>query len=150
MLFPASLTSHKQLCVIVLRMGGVVRGSSGCLHRNHTPCRPATADAIRYLSHKQYSDRSRKPRFAFHRAASNGADVQSYNCTSVQEGKPALQAKPLPVTVVSGFMGTGKTTLLNHLLANTEGMRLAVIVNDMGSINIDEQLVLRDGVQRCG
>src|SRR6185436_2071924 len=59
-------------------------------------------------------------------------------------GAPACSRElivPVPILLVTGFLGAGKTTVVNHLLAHAEGRRIAAVVNDFGAINIDAELI---------
>lgn len=57
-----------------------------------------------------------------------------------------MEKKEIPVLLLTGYLGSGKTTLLNRILANEKGIRFAVIVNDIGEINIDADLIQKGGV----
>ncbi len=57
-----------------------------------------------------------------------------------------MSKKEIPVLLLTGYLGSGKTTLLNHILSNKKGIRFAVIVNDLGEVNIDASLIQKGGI----
>jgi G3E family GTPase len=57
-----------------------------------------------------------------------------------------LEKKEIPVLLITGYLGSGKTTLLNRILANEKGIKFAVIVNDIGEVNIDASLIEQGGI----
>ena len=54
--------------------------------------------------------------------------------------------KEIPVLLLTGYLGSGKTTLVNRILANKQGIKFAVIVNDIGEVNIDADLIEKGGI----
>ncbi len=64
---------------------------------------------------------------------------RNYN---LSDALPTLPKSGMPVTIITGFLGSGKTTLLNQILQNKDNLKIAVLVNEFGDINIDEQLLI--------
>ncbi|HEY3918570.1 MAG TPA: cobalamin biosynthesis protein CobW [Stellaceae bacterium] len=57
--------------------------------------------------------------------------------------------RKIPATIVTGFLGAGKTSLLRHLIAHAEGRRIALLINEFGALGIDRELVLGCGIESC-
>ena len=57
-----------------------------------------------------------------------------------------VENREIPVLLLTGYLGSGKTTLVNRILSNKKGIKFAVIVNDIGEVNIDADLIQKGGV----
>ena len=57
-----------------------------------------------------------------------------------------MNTTEIPVLLLTGYLGSGKTTLVNHILSNKRGIKFAVIVNDIGEVNIDADLIQKGGI----
>jgi cobalamin biosynthesis protein CobW len=62
----------------------------------------------------------------------------------------AIASGKIPATVVTGFLGAGKTSLIRHLVAHSQGRRLALVINEFGELGVDRELLLGCGIAGCG
>src|SRR5579871_3395008 len=127
---------------------GPARGGCRCRHRG-----------VRFRDHLRPRDlypdepsvRGREASCRQRRAADQGRR-DGRGSAARQAGAPARRRSvthvPVPILLVAGFLGAGKTTVVNHLLAHAQGRRIAAVVNDFGAINIDAELIAgsSDGV----
>ena len=60
-----------------------------------------------------------------------------------------MSAQKIPVTIVTGFLGAGKTTLIRHVLENARGRRLALVINEFGDVGVDGEILRSCGVESC-
>lgn len=77
--------------------------------------------------------------------AAQAANAAEQNTASNVPATTTDGQQPVRIAMITGYLGAGKTTLLNHVLTNTEGVRAAVIVNDIGEVNIDAELIAQTG-----
>ena len=73
---------------------------------------------------------------------SSTEDCRAEGRSPEEESAIEIPKQGMPVTIITGFLGSGKTTLLNHILNNAQGLKVAVLVNEFGDINIDSQLLV--------
>ena len=69
---------------------------------------------------------------------------------TIDSSSPSSSAGKIPATVITGFLGAGKTTLIRHLLGTAQGRRLALIVNEFGEVGVDGELLKACGSPDCG
>ncbi|KJV06061.1 cobalamin biosynthesis protein CobW, partial [Elstera litoralis] len=66
-----------------------------------------------------------------------------------QSSVSSLPPGKIPVTIITGFLGAGKTTLIRHILDNAQGRRLALIINEFGDLGIDAEILKGCGIETC-